>query len=141
MHRPLGQLQHEVLRVLWNRREATVGEIQQALPDRAYTTLATVLTRLERAGVVERRMDGRTAVYSALLSENQAGHSLLRDLLDRFFSGSHAKLVNHLLNETDVDPDELDRIRTLIAERAGRPTESKSAESKTTSRGKRGKRS
>jgi predicted transcriptional regulator len=121
MTRPPGELQHEVLRVLWSRREATVAEIQTALPDRAYTTVATVLTRLERAGTVSRRMEGRTAVYSPLLSEDQVGHSVLRDLLDRFFAGSHAKLVSQLLDETDVDPDELDRIRRLVAERADRP--------------------
>src|SRR5262245_30725086 len=135
MTRPPGELQHEVLRVLWSRREATVAEIQQALPDRAYTTLATVLTRLERAGTVERRMEGRTALYSPLLSEDQVGHSVLRDLLDRFFAGSHARLVSQLLDETDVDPDELDQIRKLVAERAGR------ASARSTPRKKRGGKS
>lgn len=134
MKRPLGRLQLEVLRVLWNRGEATVAEIQQALPDRAYTTLATVLTRLERAGTVERRMEGRTAVYAPLWSEDQVGHSVLRDLLDRFFAGSHARLVSQLLDETDVDPDELDQIRRLVAERAAQRPAAKS----TTARKKRG---
>jgi BlaI family transcriptional regulator, penicillinase repressor len=117
MKRPLGQLQLEVFRVLWKKREATVADIQAALGDKAYTTLATVLGRLERAGMVARRMDGRTAVYTPLVSEDQVGHSVLRDLLDRFFAGSHAKLVSQLLDETDVDPDELDRIRELVAEK------------------------
>ena len=86
--------------------------------DKAYTTLATVLGRLERAGMVARRMDRHTAVYAPpLVSEDQVGHSVLRDLLDRFFAGSHAKLVSQLLDETDVDPDELDQIRELVAEK------------------------
>jgi BlaI family transcriptional regulator, penicillinase repressor len=132
MKRPLGQLQLEVLRVLWSQGEATVAEIQRALQssgDWAYTTLATVLQRLERAGTVARRMDGRSAVYSAKVSEDQVGHSVLRDLLDRFFAGSHAKLVSQLLDETDVDADELDRIRELVAEKTDRPA-SKVAASK-----------
>lgn len=130
MKRPLGKLQLEVLRVLWNAREATVAEIQRALQpsgDWAYTTLATVLLRLERAGMVSRRIEGRSAVYAPLLSEDQVGHSVLRDLLDRFFAGSHSKLVSHLLEETEVDPDELKRIRELVAEHAKRPASPKSA--------------
>jgi predicted transcriptional regulator len=121
MKRPLGKLQLEVFRVLWKKREATVADIQESLGDRAYTTLATVLGRLERAGMVARRMDGRTAVYSPLVSEDQVGHSVLRDLLDRFFAGSHARLVSQLLDETDVDPDELERIRELVAEKSQKP--------------------
>jgi len=121
MKRPLGKLQLEVFQVLWKKREATVAEIQAALGDRAYTTLATVRGRLERAGMVARRMNGRTAVYSPLVSEDQVGHSVLRDLLDRFFAGSHARLVSQLLDETDVDPDELDQIRELVAEKSQQP--------------------
>lgn len=130
MRRPLGSLQLEVMRTLWAKGRATVAEVQQALaPTRplAYTTLATVLGRLERQGIVERRDEGRAAVYEPAVSESDVGHSVVTDLLERLFSGRPSELVSHLLDSQPIDAAELARIKNLVAkhETKRRPTRKK----------------
>ena len=72
----LTELQIALLRVLWDRREATVVEICEALrPERtlAQTTVATLLSRLERRGVVTHRTVARQYVYAPAVSEDAVG--------------------------------------------------------------------
>ena len=63
MHKPLrlGDLQVAILRVLWEEGEATVARVTEALPGkrRAPTTIATMLTKMERRGLVTHRVDIR----------------------------------------------------------------------------------
>ena len=70
----LTDLQIALLRVLWDRREATVAEIAEALRparDLAPTTIATLLSRLEKRGVVSHTAQGRQYVYRARVSEGE----------------------------------------------------------------------
>jgi predicted transcriptional regulator len=109
-----------IMRVLWERGEATVADVQQALAGAgqalANSTVATLLGRLEQRGVVEHREQGRTFVYAPLLSEAGASSSLVGDLLKRLFDGRPSQLVSHLLEREEVDAEELTRIRELLAE-------------------------
>jgi predicted transcriptional regulator len=64
-----------ILKVLWERSEATVVEIQQALRAErplAATTIATLLSRLEKRGLLTYRTEGRQYVYRAVLKEQDA---------------------------------------------------------------------
>ena len=122
----LSELQLAVMRVLWRDEEATVAEVQAALlPDRtlAPTTVATTLARLEKRGVVTHRTEGRQFVYRSLLEEGDVRTSMLGELTDRLFEGDATALVNHLLSARDIDPDDLERIRSLIEARQGRRDE------------------
>ena len=117
----LGDLQLAIMRVLWERGEATVAEVHQALlAERglAPTTIATMLSKMERKGVVLHRTEGRQFVYRAAVSESAVHRSMVTDLTERLFAGRASELVNHLLTEAEIDPAELDRIRALIEERA-----------------------
>jgi BlaI family transcriptional regulator, penicillinase repressor len=115
--RQLTELQLAILGVLWERGEATVAEIWEALHAErglAQTTLATVLTRLERRGVVAHRTRARQYVYRALVTEAEAQHSMVRELTDRLFEGDVTALVSHLLSARDVSPGDLARIRDML---------------------------
>ncbi|MEM7232004.1 MAG: BlaI/MecI/CopY family transcriptional regulator [Planctomycetota bacterium] len=117
MQRQPSGLQLAVLRVLWKEGSATVAEVQEALEsDRplAYSTLATVLARMTKSGLVTHTKDGRTFVYRAAISDQQTGQSLLKDLVGRMFSGSPAELVSYLLESEEVDSTELKRIKDLV---------------------------
>ncbi|TWT91715.1 BlaI/MecI/CopY family transcriptional regulator [Neorhodopirellula pilleata] len=112
-----------VMRVLWQQREATVAEVQQALetdPPLAYSTVATVLSRMERKGLITHRVEDRQYYYRAVVSEVGANQSVVGDLVDRVFGGSPAELVNQLLASDQVDADELERIKQLVNEHAKR---------------------
>jgi BlaI family transcriptional regulator, penicillinase repressor len=110
------------MRVLWDAGEATVAEVRSALSDerdRALTTIATMLSKLEKRGVVEHRTEGRQFVYRALVSEAEVARSMVLDLTKRVFDGDASALVSHLLAEHEIDAGELERLKTLLGERAG----------------------
>ena len=110
-------LQLDLLRVLWARGEATVTEIWEALHEQrglAQTTLATMLTRLERRGVVGHRTQARQFVYSALVTEQEAQHSMVSELTERLFEGDVPALVSHLLTAQDISPGDRERIRAML---------------------------
>ena len=110
-------LQLALLRVLWTRGEATVTEIWEALHAErglAQTTLATMLSRLERRGVVGHRMQARQFVYRALVTEQEAQHSMVSELTERLFEGDVAALVSHLLTAQDISPGDRERIRAML---------------------------
>ena len=113
----LTELQVAILRLLWERGEASVADVWEALyPDRglAQTTIATLLSRLERRGVVARRAVERQYVYRALVSEGEVQESMVSELTERLFDGDVTALVNHLLTSNDIAPGDLERLRGLI---------------------------
>ena len=117
-HRDLTDLQVDLLEVLWNREEATVAEVQEALLGNrglATSTVATLLSRLEKRGVVIHRTDGRQYVYRAQVSREQVRDSMVSALTYRMFSGDVAELVSHLLTEAETSPGDLARVKQLIA--------------------------
>jgi BlaI family transcriptional regulator, penicillinase repressor len=116
----LTELQLAVMRVLWDRTEAPVADVHAALaPDRglALTTVATILSRLEKAGLVGRRPEGRHFVYRALVSEEDVRRSMVSGLADRLFQGDVTALVSHLLSEAEIADGDLERVRQLILAR------------------------
>lgn len=115
----LGDLQVAILRVLWDESEATVARVTQALEGkrRAPTTIATMLSKMERRGLVEHRVEGRQFIYRPLLSEQEVTHTLVTDLTQRLFEGDISALVSHLLRSEEIERDELVRLRAMIVER------------------------
>jgi predicted transcriptional regulator len=123
LHR-LGDLQLQIMKALWSRKEATVAAIQETVPggsDLAYTTVATMLRKMEARGLVRHRTDGRTFVYRAAVAEAQVTRGMAEHVLDRLFGGSVEALVSHLLRLREIGHDELDRLQDLIAQRRKKP--------------------
>jgi len=118
--RQLGDLQLAIMRVLWREGEASVAEVHRALAperSRALTTIATMLAKMERKGVVAHRSEGRLFVYRPTVSEAEVQRSMVGALTDNLFEGDVAALVSHLLHERDIDADELEAIRAMLDER------------------------
>lgn len=116
----LGDLQLAIMRVLWGRGEATVADVHEALePERglALTTIATMLMKMEKKGVVDHRAEGRRFIYRPVVSESQVTRSMVADLTSQLFRGDVTALVNHLLAEHDIDSSELAQLRKLIEAR------------------------
>jgi BlaI family penicillinase repressor len=114
----LSALQIAVMRVLWSRGEAATSEVVAALDAQrglAHTTVATLLTRLERRGAVAARRDGRTLVYRALLSEDEVRSSMVADLVASLFKGDAAALVAHLVRDEEVGAADPAKIRARLA--------------------------
>lgn len=110
-------LQLHVLRVLWQTAEGTVADVHLALSDDrglAITTVATLLSRLEKRGLVAHRTEGRRHVYRALVSEPQVRTALLDSVTDGLFGGDVTALVSHLLQDRDVEPGDLVAVQEIL---------------------------
>lgn len=115
----LGELQLDVLRVLWSRGEASTAEIVTELSagrPLAHTTVATVLSRLARRGLVEAERDGRQLIYRACASERTVRRGMVAGLVRRLFGGDAGALVAHLVSEREMAPGDLSRVRALLGE-------------------------
>jgi predicted transcriptional regulator len=117
----LSELQIAVVRVLWRNGETSVTDIAKVLGDERglkHTTVATLLTRLEKRGVVEQRREGRQLIYRALVSEPQVRRSMVADLVGSLFGGDSRELVAHLVRESDLAPGDLENLRKRLARKA-----------------------
>jgi BlaI family transcriptional regulator, penicillinase repressor len=121
--RKLGERELDIMRVLWRLGRATVAEVQEALRDEghdvAYTTVQTMLNRLEAKGRVARDTSGKAHRYRSRLKEPTAAGSAVRSLVDRFFGGSAEALATRLV-ERDLDDETLDRLQAAIDEQRRR---------------------
>ena len=113
----LADLQMAIMQVLWDKSEATVAQVREALlPDRelAYTTVGTMLSKMEANGQVTHRMDGRVNIYKPAIKPDHVKRRMLTDLAERLFAGDVGDLVCCLLDGVDVSPDDLAEIKRLI---------------------------
>jgi len=115
----LGDLQLRIMRVLWDSGAVTVSEVQQRLGRQrlAYTTVATMLRKMEERGLVDHLEEGRKFLYRAVVSMDEVTRSMTGDLVDRLFDGSLAEAVSHLLESREISREELDRLEQLIQQR------------------------
>lgn len=119
--RTLGDLQHAIMDVLWRSGEATVAEVHEALfPERglAPTTVATMLSKMERKGTVAHRTEGRRYVYRPLVTREEVRRSMVGELVERLFGGDPGALVSHLVQSHPVDAEELEELRRLLESQA-----------------------
>jgi BlaI family transcriptional regulator, penicillinase repressor len=116
----LGDLQLRIMKVLWANEAATVAEVHAAVGDEgdlAYTTVATMLRKMEARGLVKHRMEARSFIYRAAVAEEAVSRGMADHLLERLFEGSLADMVRHLLSNREVSREELSKLEKLIAER------------------------
>ncbi len=124
----LGDLQLRILQVLWNEGEASVEAVRRGLgPEEplAYTTVATMLQKMEARELVARRMEGRRGLYRPVVASSDVRSSMVEDLVDRVFDGNLEQVVAHLLTSREVSGDELERIARAVAERRDEDAPSK----------------
>jgi BlaI family penicillinase repressor len=117
--RDLTDLQLDLLEVLWEREEGTVTEVQEALLEErglAATTVATLLSRLERRGVLTHRTDGRVFVYRPLVTRADVRALQVSALADRLFEGDMTALVSHLITTSQISPGDMALVKRLLAE-------------------------
>ncbi len=113
----LSDLQMDLMRSLWRGGELTVADVTETLVegrDLAHTTVATLLSRLEKRGVVSVRRDGRMLFYRARVSEAQVRRSMVSSLIAQVFRGDPKALLAHLVSEREVAPGDLEQVRALL---------------------------
>ena len=106
-----------LMRVLWDRGEATVGDVVDDIQGRikpAYNTVLTLLRVMERKGYVQHRKEGRAFTFTPIVDERQVRDRVLGHVLPLFFNNSPALLMLNVLGRGELEPEERERIRALL---------------------------
>jgi predicted transcriptional regulator len=119
----LGELEREVLHLVWNHGASTADWVQKALSrPLKESTVRTVLKRLEGKGHLTHSVDNRTFVYEAADTRGRAAARAVKRIVDRFCSGSVEEVLVGLVDTRIVDSGELQRLADKIARaKAGEP--------------------
>jgi predicted transcriptional regulator len=116
----LSDAEREILRVLWDHGPATVRQIMELIANRgrrwAYSTVATLLRRLDHKGYAESKPSGPSLLYRAALSREELLERRLKDAAVELCDGAAAPLVLALVQGNQFTVEELDRIRRIIDE-------------------------
>lgn len=113
----LARRERQIMDVIFQLGEATVGEVLERLPDPpSYSSIRTIIRKIEAKGLLTHRQDGKRYVYRATQSRETASRTALQRLMDVFFSGSAPDTVAAILDVSskDLDPSDLERIAQLI---------------------------
>jgi BlaI family penicillinase repressor len=115
--RPLTELHQAILDRLWSSGPATAEQIREALSP-AYqlkdSTVRTLLRRLEARGYVSHRLEGKTFVYEATMAPKRVAAHSVRQIIDRFWSGSVEQFLTGMVDEKILTPAEIARLARKI---------------------------
>jgi BlaI family penicillinase repressor len=122
-HRLVTDTELEVLKVLWERGEATVRDVLDDLAEGgreyAYTTAQTLLNRLQEKGCVASEKSGRAFVFRPVFSRDELLGGSLHDLASRVCDGKALPLLLNLVQSSKFSRRELRRFRDLLDELDG----------------------
>ena len=108
----------DALKVLWDRGEATVRDVCDALnargPDLAYTTILSLLQVMEQKGLVSHRRDGKAYVYLPLIERESTFRQIAGGFLERVFDGAVDEYLVHALESRSLNPEQLDELQAMI---------------------------
>jgi BlaI family transcriptional regulator, penicillinase repressor len=124
--KPLSELEHLVMNVIWKRSSGTAEDVREALAARhpmKDSTARTVLKRLEEKGYLEHRVEGRTNIYRGLTAPQHVAVRAVRQIIDRLCGGSVEQLLVGMVDDQVLDEQELQRLANRIARLKSRKEE------------------
>lgn len=113
----LTEAEQRVMRVLWEKGEASVREVTEALEKTypvAYNTVLTILRILTDKRYVIPRQDGRAFIYRPAVSRAEARSRALRKVVSTFFEGSPKELAQHLIRTENLSAKELKALKAEL---------------------------
>jgi BlaI family penicillinase repressor len=129
--KPLSELEHLVMDVLWKRAQSTAEEVRDALAARhpmKDSTARTILSRLEEKGYLKRHIEGRTNVYRVSEPPRNLAVTAVQQIIDRFCGGSVEQLIMGMVDRELLDGRELQRLAEKLAQRRNRTRKEQDAD-------------
>lgn len=114
---PLGESEMEILHHVWEMGEATVAEVKERILENrkvAYTTVMTIMKNLADKGYLKYRKEGASYVYSPAQKPEDVQFDLINNMITKVFKGSTSALVQSLVKNEKISPDELDDLRNMV---------------------------
>ncbi len=115
-HPSLGELELEILKVIWQQQPCTVAEVAQLMASRrghARTTVLTVIQRLATKGFVKRRKKDGVFHYSTTKKKSAILDGLVRRFVDTVLDGSALPVVAYLAESKDLTDDQVRNLRAI----------------------------
>ncbi len=116
----LTEAELRIMKTVWTLGSASVNDVLAALPNGkrlAYNTILTTMRILERKGYLGHDKAGRAHVYHPLVSRTQARGGAVRHMVKSFFDDSPEQLVLSVLQNENLSPEEITRLKKMIDER------------------------
>lgn len=114
----LTRFELEVMHALWDIGAGSVREIQEQLPEKrrpAYTTVQTIVRRLEEKGAVRRaKKIGNALIFEPVVSRKSTHHRLITELLE-LFGGSARPLMAHLAETGKLSLEDVRELEGMLA--------------------------
>lgn len=114
-----------IMNVVWEQEPCAAGTVQEALADShgwAYSTVKTTMDRMVAKGLLTRKAIRNLNLFSAAISPDKAKRGELKRLLRRAFNGALTPMLQFIVEEEELTPDEIQQLRKLIKQ-AGRKSE------------------
>lgn len=115
----LTDIQLAIMDEVWRRGSATVTDVYDALLEStglAKKTIGTMMSRLEKQRFLVHHADGREFIYTATVTKNEVGRAKVGNVLHKIFGGSLPALFSYALENEEVAPGDVERVRSMIEE-------------------------
>ncbi len=119
VRRGLSPLEHEVMKIVWERGPSTAEEVRRALAgsrELKESTVRTLLRRMEDKGFVTHRRRGRVYVYRAAVAPERAAVRAVRQIIDRFCEGSVEALLLGMVKDDVMTREDLLELAGQLAD-------------------------
>jgi len=118
---PISPAETEILRLVWEIKNATVQDVCEKLPENrniSYATVQTLLRRLEKKGYIEHRAKGKAHVFFSVAEQQDVIASAVGSFLDKLFGGDPVPLMQHLARHGEISADDIERLKKLTKNRS-----------------------
>lgn len=117
----LSEFELEVMQLLWADEPASAPELHKKIQqerDVSYSTVKTIVDRLEAKGGIERcAQQGRTIFYRPLIEQEHFAKPMVKRFIERVFSGKSRPLFSHLLADENLSREDIEYLETLLKEK------------------------
>jgi BlaI family transcriptional regulator, penicillinase repressor len=110
--------EEEIMRILWKIERGVVRDVLDLLaePKPPYTTVSSVIRNLETKGYIWHKAYGKTYEYFPLVSKMDYRKKAFGDFIKHYFEGSAKKVVSFMVEEENLEAEQVEEIKKLIAQ-------------------------
>ncbi len=116
------ELELEILKVLWRHGPLSARKVRDALADfrdLSYYSVMTIMNIMRRKNYLSRKKEGASYVYRPRVTERATTGRMLKDIIERAFDGSATAVMLHLLESSNLDEEEIGKIRAFLDRQEG----------------------
>ncbi|MCU4674105.1 BlaI/MecI/CopY family transcriptional regulator [Catenovulum sp. 2E275] len=114
----LSEFELDVMQLLWQHEPCTAVTVHQLLSEKrnlAYTTVKTIIDRLEKKSAIERcGQQGRSIVYRTCVAQKTLSEQAAPNFIQRFFRGNSRHLIAHFIEEEELNEADIEYLQTLL---------------------------